>query len=64
VVLILTATACSQTSAEQILWPRDLMQLDSTAPKKEWQGLVVTDNPYMLSDDRLEEMNKGSFGGY
>jgi hypothetical protein len=31
---------------------------------KKRQGLVATDNPYMISSERLEQMNKGGFGGY
>lgn len=37
---------------------------DSNSHTKKWSGLVVTDNPYMISSDRLEQMNKGGFGGY
>jgi len=36
----------------------------TSSQKKKWQGMVVIDNPYMLSNDRLEKMNKGGFGGY
>ena len=32
--------------------------------QKKQRGLVVTDNPYTISSDRLEQMNKGGFGGY
>jgi hypothetical protein len=33
-------------------------------PSQKRQGLVVTDNSYMISSERLEQMNKGGFGGY
>jgi hypothetical protein len=44
-------------------------QATSTATKpvsedQKWQDLVVTDNPYMISSERPEQMNKGGFGGY
>lgn len=63
-LIMLTATACSQTSLEQALRPTDPVQTETSAQQQKWQGLVVTDNPYMLSNDRLEKMNKGGFGGY
>ena len=63
-LLMLTASACSQTSVEQALRPTEPPQTASSAQQQKWQGLVVTDNPYMLSSDRLEKMNKGGFGGY
>ena len=63
-LIILIVTGCTQASLEQTLRPADPAQTDTTAQKQKWQGLVVTDNPYMLSDDRLEKMNKGGFGGY
>ncbi len=63
-LVMLTIAACSQASLEQALQPATPVQTDSAAPRQKWQGLVVTDNPYMLSSDRLEKMNKGGFGGY
>jgi hypothetical protein len=58
------AVACSP-SAEQAMKPPDASPTATTSSqKKKWQGMVVIDNPYMLSNDRLEKMNKGGFGGY
>ncbi len=63
-LIMLAITACGRASVEQVLRPTDPVQISSPAQKQKWQGLVVTDNPYMLSSDRLEKMNKGGFGGY
>ena len=63
-LIMLAISACSQASLEQALQPAEPVQAASAVPKQKWQGLVVTDNPYMLSSDRLEKMNKGGFGGY
>src|SRR5215813_929048 len=63
-LIMLTASACSQASVEQALRPTEPAQSEPSAQPQKWQGLVVTDNPYMLSSDRLEKMNKGGFGGY
>jgi hypothetical protein len=58
-------SACG-TSVEQSLRPDQPTSpaSDSSAQTKKRQGLVVTDNPYMISSERLEQMNKGGFGGY
>jgi hypothetical protein len=58
-------SACD-TSVEQALRPDQPTSVatDSGAQNKKRQGLVVTDNPYMISSERLEQMNKGGFGGY
>jgi len=37
---------------------------DPTAQVKKYQGMIVIDNPYTISNDRLDKMNKGGFGGY
>lgn len=63
-LVMLTATACSQAAVEQTLRPAELVQTNSTVQKQKWQGLVGTNNPYMLSSDRMEKMNNGSLGGY
>ena len=63
-LIMLTTSACSQASVEQALRPTEAVQTAPSAQSQKWQGLVVTDNPYMLSSDRLEKMNKGGFGGY
>jgi hypothetical protein len=39
-------------------------QAGSTPAKKKWQGMVATDNPYMISKKRLEDMDKGGLSGY
>jgi hypothetical protein len=63
-IILAGATACSPT-AEQAMNPPDASPTVTTnSQKKKWQGMVVIDNPYMLSNDRLEKMNKGGFGGY
>jgi hypothetical protein len=62
---LLALNACS-TSLEQSLRP-DQSTTATTDPapqNKKRQGLVVTDNPYMISSERLEQMNKGGVGGY
>ena len=62
---LLALNACS-TSLEQVLRPDQstTATADSSSQNKKRQGLVVTDNPYMISSERLEQMNKGGFGGY
>ncbi len=54
------------TSVEQALRPNQPTSpaADSSVHDKTRQGLVVTDNPYMISSERLEQMNKGGFGAY
>jgi hypothetical protein len=62
-LLALMMPACGQSSIEQALRPQQPTVVNgSSQPKK--QGLVVTDNPYTISSERLEQMNKGGFGGY
>jgi hypothetical protein len=58
------AAACSQTADEQAMKPDASPTATTSSQKKKWQGMVVIDNPYMISNDRLEKMNKGGFGGY
>jgi hypothetical protein len=64
-VALLALNACG-TSLEQGLRPdQSAAGTPDTGPQnKKWQGLIVTDNPYMISSERLEQMNKGGFGGY
>jgi hypothetical protein len=63
-LIALALTACSPGTIEQNLRP-DQQTVTAAGPQqKKRQGLVVTDNPYMISSDRLEKMNKGGFGGY
>jgi hypothetical protein len=61
---IFALSACG-TSLEQALRPEQPTSAitDSGSQNKKRQGLVVTDNPYMISSERLEQMNKGGFGG-
>ena len=62
---ILTGVVACSPTAEQAMRPPDASPTATTgSQKKKWQGMVVIDNPYMLSNDRLEKMNKGGFGGY
>ena len=58
-------SACA-SSLEQTLRPDQPTSAvtDSGSKNKKRQGLVVTDNPDMISSERLEQMNKGGFGGY
>ena len=63
---MLTLSACG-ISLEKGLRPNQSVTTaapDSNLQNRRWPGLVVTDNPYMISSDRLEQMNKGGFGGY
>ena len=63
-ILLIAITGCSAEKREQMLKPDQPAATDSTAQKKKYQGMVVIDNPYTISSDRLEKMNKGGFGGY
>jgi hypothetical protein len=64
-VAVLALSACG-ISAGQKLTPDQPTSTTgaSTTQTKKWQGLIVTDNPYMISSERLEQMNKGGFGAY
>ena len=64
VVALVAVNACT-TSLEQTLRPdQPTTTAKPSSHTKKRQGLVVTDNPYMISSERLERMNKGGFGGY
>ncbi len=54
----------SAEKRQEMLKPDQPPVTDSSAQKKKYQGMVVIDNPYTISSDRLEKMNKGGFGGY
>jgi hypothetical protein len=64
-LVLLTVSACG-TSLEQSLRPEQspAAAAEPNSQNKKRLGLVVTDNPYMISSDRLEQMNKGGFGAY
>lgn len=63
-LVISTLAACSPSSLEANLRPDSMPASTANTQPKKRQGLVVTDNPYMISSDRLEKMNKGGFGAY
>ena len=62
----LTLGGCVNSTLEQALRPdqQTSVTADPRLKDQNRQGLVVTDNPYTISSDRLEKMNKGGFGGY
>ena len=65
-VVTLALSACGTSTLQQTLRPAQPTSAtaDLGQPNQKRQGLVVTDNPYTVSSDRLEQMNKGGFGGY
>jgi len=65
-LIVLSAIiGCSAEKRQEMLKPDQPPAVtDSSAQKKKYQGMVVIDNPYTISSDRLEKMNKGGFGGY
>ena len=62
---VLALSACG-TSVEHALRPNQPTAAPTNAvtQNKQRQGLIVTDNPYTISSERLEQMNKGGFGAY
>src|SRR5438132_3798011 len=62
ILLLMWAIVSCSLPNEQTLQPGRHAPTDSRSQTKKWQGLVVTDNPYMICADRLEKMNKGGFG--
>ena len=63
-LLMLAITGCGQSTIEQTLRPDQTALSNKNALTTKKRGLVVTDNPYTISSDRLEQMNKGGFGTY
>jgi hypothetical protein len=59
-------TGCVNSTLEQALRPDQPMSVttDLRLQDQNRPGLVVTDNPYTISSDRLEKMNKGGFEAY
>jgi hypothetical protein len=63
-LLTLVVSACSPSTIQQSLRPEQATNSRPNSQQRKKQGLVVTDNPYTISSDRLEQMNKGGFGAY
>lgn len=63
VLLASITLGCSSMVPDQASQPTPPAP-DPTAQAKKYQGMIVIDNPYTISNDRLEKMNKGGFGGY
>jgi hypothetical protein len=63
-IALFARIGCSAEKRQEMLKPDQPLVTDSSAQKKKYQGMVVIDNPYAISSDRLEKMNKGGFGGY
>jgi hypothetical protein len=59
--LLLMPSACGSSTLDQALRPDQPTSVTTTNPRSQVQnkrGLIVTDNPYTISSDRLEKMNK------